>query len=100
MYIDNQGFLFLDAKNLWNNLLEPTGAKSNWKRYSSLQCPTSERPFLATAKNSDEFYEYSDEDAEGHVKQIYTVPNLSKSLEKSVNFLNNDTSLCLDTNYL
>ena len=59
-------FFFLDAKNLWNNLLEPKGAKSFWKRYSSLQCPTSERPFFSTKNNSDDFDQYYDEDSSGH----------------------------------
>ena len=63
-------FFFLDAKNLWNNLLEPKGAKSYWKRYSSLQCPTSERPFFSTKNNSDDFDQYYDEDSSGHSKQI------------------------------
>ena len=61
---------FLDAKNLWNNLLEPKGAKSFWKRYSSLQCPTSERPFFSTKNNSDDFDQYYDEDSSGHFQQI------------------------------
>ena len=55
-----------DAKNIWNNLLEPVGAKSDWSQYSNLKCPTSERPFLATNKNSaelsdDEFDDVEDE---------------------------------------
>ena len=50
-----KSLFFKDAKNIWNNLLEPVGAKSDWSQYSNLKCPTSERPFLATNKNSAEF---------------------------------------------
>jgi len=42
------------AVALWNNMLQPVGQKSTWSRAfsSSLSCPTSKRPFLATQKNS------------------------------------------------
>lgn len=55
---------FADAKNIWNNLLEPVGAKNNWKRYAALQCPTSERPFIATANNSDYDDDYDESEEE------------------------------------
>jgi len=42
------------AVALWNNMLQPVGHKSSWSPAlsSSLQCPTAERPYLATQKNS------------------------------------------------
>ena len=43
----------IDAKNVWNNLLEPSGAKSSWNRFASLKCPTNDRPYLFTQKNSN-----------------------------------------------
>lgn len=63
----NVGFFIEDAKNIWNNLMEPVGAKSYWKRYAALQCPTSERPFLATKENSD--YEQEDAPFERRVRR-------------------------------
>ncbi|XP_048269589.1 phospholipase B1, membrane-associated [Bombus terrestris] len=44
----------LYANNLWNNLLEPVGNKSKalTSLYQKFLCPTSERPFLMTYKNS------------------------------------------------
>ncbi len=49
---DFTSFFPVVAKNIWNNLLERDDAKSNWLRYSNLRCPTRDRPFLATYKNS------------------------------------------------
>ncbi|XP_076481971.1 phospholipase B1, membrane-associated-like [Bombus vancouverensis nearcticus] len=50
----NQKLHALYASNLWNNLLEPVGNKSS--TYTTLfkkcLCPTSEKPFLMTYKNS------------------------------------------------
>ncbi|XP_043603668.1 phospholipase B1, membrane-associated-like isoform X1 [Bombus pyrosoma] len=42
------------ANNLWNNLLEPVGNKSGalTSLFKKFLCPTSERPFLMTYKNS------------------------------------------------
>jgi len=42
------------AKIIWNNLLEPVGAKSNWNPGSRLRCPSKESPYLMTDKNSDD----------------------------------------------
>ena len=39
---------------IWNNLLEPVGAKSNWNPGSRLRCPSKESPYLMTDKNSDD----------------------------------------------
>ena len=38
---------------LWNNMLQPVGQKSvNWKKeFQELQCPTQQRPYLATKFN-------------------------------------------------
>ena len=57
-------FLFVVAKNIWNNLLEPDDAKSTWRRFANLKCPTRDRPFLATYKNSkdNDQIDFSDED--------------------------------------
>jgi hypothetical protein len=38
---------------IWNNLLEPAGAKSAWTPLQRLRCPTKDSPYLATDKNSD-----------------------------------------------
>lgn len=51
--------MFPVAKNIWNNLLEPVGAKSNWNRFASLKCPSDSNPFLATDKNSDSTEEHN-----------------------------------------
>jgi len=41
------------AVGLWNNLLQPVGEKSNtWKPEDPVLCPTQERPYLFTNKNS------------------------------------------------
>ncbi|XP_023933662.1 phospholipase B1, membrane-associated [Lingula anatina] len=41
------------AKALWNTMLEPVGSKrTEWRLSDSLMCPTAERPYLATARNS------------------------------------------------
>ncbi|XP_043603666.1 phospholipase B1, membrane-associated-like [Bombus pyrosoma] len=44
----------LYANNLWNNLLEPVGNKSRalTSLFKKFLCPTSERPFLMTYRNS------------------------------------------------
>jgi hypothetical protein len=39
---------------IWNNLLEPVGAKSNWNPGSRLRCPSKGSPYLMTDKNSDD----------------------------------------------
>jgi hypothetical protein len=41
------------ARAIWNNLLEPVGAKSStFSPSSPFLCPTDDQPYLATAKNS------------------------------------------------
>lgn len=41
------------ALALWNNMLEPVGAKQeSWQFNQTLKCPTKENPFLFTSKNS------------------------------------------------
>lgn len=44
----------LATNALWNNMLEPVGRKTTtWKKeFSQFDCPTEERPFLATLANS------------------------------------------------
>ena len=75
---------FKDAKNLWNNLLEPKGAKSYWRRYSTLQCPTSERPFFATEKNSDDFDDNFDEDSTESNEQPFQRKRLLRRRRKKL----------------
>jgi hypothetical protein len=44
----------LAAIGLWNNLLEPVGAKTKAVRPNSkILCPTKSQPFLFTSKNSN-----------------------------------------------
>lgn len=52
-HLSQKGYA-LASNALWNNLLELYGQKSsNWKKeFSVFMCPTSERPFIATKKNS------------------------------------------------
>lgn len=40
---------------LWNNMLEPLGAKTkNWRReFQEVKCPTESHPFLMTRENSN-----------------------------------------------
>ncbi|KAI8488183.1 hydrolase [Branchiostoma belcheri] len=41
------------ASALWNNMLEPVGSKrTDWHVGEPLECPTEDRPYFATAKNS------------------------------------------------
>ncbi|XP_077341490.1 phospholipase B1, membrane-associated [Lithobates pipiens] len=44
------------AKALWNNMLEPVGQKTDYNNYTydrnRLKCPTNDRPYLFTLKNS------------------------------------------------
>ncbi|XP_078619810.1 phospholipase B1, membrane-associated-like [Branchiostoma floridae x Branchiostoma japonicum] len=41
------------AKALWNNMLEPVGSKrTDWHVGEPFECPTEERPYFGTAKNS------------------------------------------------
>ncbi|XP_032666889.1 phospholipase B1, membrane-associated-like [Odontomachus brunneus] len=42
------------ANGVWNNMLEPSGAKTtNWQNlFEKFHCPTPERPYFATLKNS------------------------------------------------
>lgn len=46
--------IFVDANSLWNNLLEPVGAKTKtwYNIFEKFHCPTPERPYLATMLNS------------------------------------------------
>lgn len=48
----------LAANALWNNMLQPFGNKSyEWaKEFENVQCPTVERPYLATLENSIRFH--------------------------------------------
>lgn len=43
------------ANALWNNVMEPEGAKQiNWMpAFAQFKCPTNERPFIATRENSN-----------------------------------------------
>ncbi|CAH1264274.1 PLB1 [Branchiostoma lanceolatum] len=42
------------GKELWNTMLEPVGNKqTSWQMYEPVKCPTKERPYLATSKNSE-----------------------------------------------
>lgn len=44
------------ALALWNNMLEPVGEKLwEWHPEEQFQCPTAERPYFATSKNSVKF---------------------------------------------
>jgi len=46
------------ALSLWNNMLEPVGQKQwRWYEGEQLECPTQERPFFATRKNSPQPFE-------------------------------------------
>jgi len=46
------------ALSLWNNMLEPVGQKQwRWYEGEQLECPTQERPFFATRKNSPQSFE-------------------------------------------
>lgn len=46
------------ALALWNNMLEPIGEKKwEWHPEEALECPTAERPYFATSKNSPQSYE-------------------------------------------
>lgn len=42
------------ANALWNNMMQPDGQKStNWKKeFTEFVCPTVDRPYIATKKNS------------------------------------------------
>ena len=51
--IVNCQFCISVAKMIWNNLLEPVNAKSNWNPTNRLRCPSKEHPYLMTDKNSD-----------------------------------------------
>lgn len=43
------------AMNYWNNLFSPVGQKSReWHPYVFLKCPSPERPYLFTSKNSNQ----------------------------------------------
>ena len=52
-FFDVLRILFSVAKMIWNNLLEPVGAKSSWNPSNRLRCPSKESPFLMTDKNSE-----------------------------------------------
>jgi phospholipase B1 len=46
------------ALSLWNNMLEPVGQKQwEWHYGEPLECPTQDRPFFATRKNSPQSFE-------------------------------------------
>lgn len=49
--IQDISFIFAVARDLWNTLLEPVGAKVI-KRNNTFHCPTPERPYLSTMLNS------------------------------------------------
>ncbi|CAD1473038.1 unnamed protein product [Heterotrigona itama] len=52
----NQRAHAIIANNLWNNMLEPIGNKSEACQFNTFEkflCPTSERPFLVTRGNSE-----------------------------------------------
>ncbi|XP_021163281.2 phospholipase B1, membrane-associated, partial [Fundulus heteroclitus] len=49
----------LMARSLWNNMLEPLGAKTSSQDFNSaidLKCPTKDSPFIRTYNNSDYMY--------------------------------------------
>lgn len=50
----DDSFFFAASNALWNNMLEPEGQKStNWtKEFTNFMCPTEDRPFIATKRNS------------------------------------------------
>ncbi|WP_411016127.1 hypothetical protein, partial [Salmonella sp. s51884] len=42
------------AKELWNNMLEPVGRKSDaWNPPENIMCPTAAQPYIFTNMNSD-----------------------------------------------
>jgi phospholipase B1 len=46
------------ALSLWNNMLEPVGQKQwAWHQGEQIECPTEDRPFFATRKNSPQPFE-------------------------------------------
>jgi phospholipase B1, membrane-associated len=46
------------ALSLWNNMLEPVGSKQwQWHQEDELQCPTNERPYFFTRRNSPQSME-------------------------------------------
>ncbi|CAK9804109.1 Phospholipase B1, membrane-associated [Anthophora plagiata] len=51
----------LFANGVWNNLLEPIGNKTEYwlEPYTRFLCPTAERPFLVTPKNSEKMDTHS-----------------------------------------
>lgn len=53
-YVTDVSFTFTVANGIWNNMLEPIGAKTtNWQDlFEKFLCPTPERPYFATLKNS------------------------------------------------
>lgn len=52
--IEIKMYVFQVANALWNNLMQPVGAKTRtWKEvFEEFICPTEERPFIATLRNS------------------------------------------------
>ena len=62
-YIFTFCFIFIVAKKIWNNLLEPVGGKSGWALHNSdnLRCPTRSDPFIGTYLNSQDDFELDEE---------------------------------------
>ena len=56
-------FIYIVAKKIWNNLLEPVGGKSSWALHNSdnLRCPTRSDPFIGTYLNSQDDFELDEE---------------------------------------
>ena len=56
-------FIYIVAKKIWNNLLEPVGGKSGWALHNSdnLRCPTRSDPFIGTYLNSQDDFELDEE---------------------------------------
>ena len=56
-------FIYIVAKKIWNNLLEPVGGKSSWTLHNSdnLRCPTRSDPFIGTYLNSQDDFELDEE---------------------------------------
>ena len=60
---DHFHFIYIVAKKIWNNLLEPVGGKSGWAWHNSdnLRCPTRSDPFIGTYLNSQDDFELDEE---------------------------------------
>ena len=56
-------YIYIVAKKIWNNLLEPVGGKSGWALHNSdnLRCPTRSDPFIGTYLNSQDDFELDEE---------------------------------------